>query len=116
MAQILRGLTVGGVDPHPGVAGEATGAGQPEIAEHFDDQLLDAVDVARGGVGTHGDRHDRIAHQLAGTVVGDVTTPVGADQLGPDGGRVDEHVLVLGPHPEGVDVAVLLKEEPVVTP
>ena len=41
MAAILRGRSAVGVDPHARVAGEAAGAGQAEVGERVDEQLLD---------------------------------------------------------------------------
>ena len=41
MAAILRGFGAVGVDPHAGVLGEPAGAGDTELAERVDQQLLD---------------------------------------------------------------------------
>ena len=48
-------------------------------------------------------------------MVGDVATPVDPQQFGPDSGRVDQHVLRLGPDTGGVHVGVLEQQQPVVS-
>ncbi len=49
-------------------------------------------------------------------MIGDVAAPVDGDQVGPDGGRLDQHVGRVGPDAERVDVRVLEQEQPVVGP
>ncbi len=54
MAAILRGGGPVGVDPHAGMAVERAGAGQAQVGEGVDHQLLDGVDVG-----------DRVGHPAA---------------------------------------------------
>ena len=48
------------------------------------------------------ERHDRVADDLAGPMEGDVATAVHPQQLGANRRRVDEHVRLVGVHPERV--------------
>ena len=48
MAAILRGSVAVGLDPHARVAVEPAGAGQPEVGQRVDEQLLDRADVGDG--------------------------------------------------------------------
>ena len=83
-----------GVDPHAWILVLAASPRQPEVGQRGDDDLLQPVHVRRpdGRVVGHGD--DRIGHQLAGPVVGDVAAPVGPLEHGADRRRVDQHVAV----------------------
>jgi hypothetical protein len=99
--------------PHPGVPGQAT-ASQLELRESVDHDLLDAVDVVRDRVRTHGNVEDQVADELAGTVVRDVATAVGTHDLGSDRRRVDQHVCGVAPYPDGEDVWMLEKQQMVV--
>ena len=115
MAQILRGAGPVGVDPHARVARPAARRGRPSSARVSITTCSIAVRRGAGterGAGGHVD--DRVADQLARPVVGDVAAPVGSHQLGPDRGRVDEHVGRVGVHPERVDVRVLEQQQVVV--
>ena len=100
--------------PDAGVTREAAGAGQAQIGEDVDHELLYRVDIEGDGIGAHGHRDDRVPDELAGPVVGDVPTSVGPHQLGAYGGRVDEHVGRIGPDPEREHVRVFKQEEVVV--
>jgi hypothetical protein len=59
---------------------------------------------------------DRVADELAGTVVRDVAAPIGVDELGSDRRRIDEHVGEIGARPHREDVGVLQQQQPVVGP
>ena len=74
-----------GVDPHARVLGEPSGA-DAEGGQRVDDELLDVADVP-GGTELVGDGEDRVADELARTVVGDVAAAADGDELGADGGR-----------------------------
>ena len=82
MAQILRGLGPAASTHTPGysVRRPATDA---ERRQRVDDDLFDVADVA-GSVELVGDGDDRIADELAGTVVGDVATSAHGNELGAD--------------------------------
>ena len=87
------------IDPHAGISGQPTDIGQPEVGEGIDDELLDRRHVG-DGVGhpppaLAGNRQDRIADQLPGAVIGDITPAVGPDEFCTDGRGVDEHVIEL---------------------
>ena len=112
----LAGTVSLGIQPHARVAAEAAGAGQAQIAQDVNDELLDAVNVAGRGVAAHGHRQDRVADELARSVIGDIAAPVAGYQLGADRGRVHEDVLGPRPHAEGVDVGMLQEEQPVIQP
>ena len=103
-----------GVDPDAGVLVHAAGAGQPEVGQRVDHHPLQAMHVpgARRGVVGHGD--DRVGHQLARPVVGDVAPAVGALERRTDERRVDQHVALVGMGPERVGVRVLEEQEVVV--
>ena len=68
-AQILRGASELGADPHAGEARQPADVGQPEVAEHVDDELLDRADVGHGvgdpAAALPGHGEDRVADQLA---------------------------------------------------
>ena len=93
MAQILRGLRPTGVDPHAGILGRAGRRLTPNVGERVDDHLFDVADVA-GGVELVGHVEDRVADELARTVVGDVATATHRHQLGADVGGLATQVVV----------------------
>ncbi len=100
----------GGVDPHPGIFGETAGA-DAERGEGVDDHLLDVADVA-GGIELVGDGEDRIADELARTVIGDVATAAHRDQLGADvGGLAPQVVGEVRPRSVGEHVRVLEEQQ-----
>ncbi len=80
----LAGPVAVRIQPHPGGPRDPAGAGQAEVGEGVDHQLLDAVDVTGYGGMAHGHRDDRVAGQLARPVVGDVAAPVGLDHSAPN--------------------------------
>ena len=55
--------------------------------------------------------NDRITHELAGTVVGDVATAIDAKHLRTDRVGIVDYVLGLRPHPQGVNVRVLEQQQ-----
>ena len=114
MAATLRGFGPSASSQTPGYSPDAGGAGQAEVGQRVDHHLLEAVHVgrSRGRVVGHGD--DRVGHQLARAVIGDVAAAVGPLEHGPDRGRVDEHVTVIGVRAERVGVRVLEDEQVVV--
>jgi len=89
---------------------QADGAAEPEITDCVDHELLDGVDGA-GTARSHRDIEDRIADELARTVIGDIATAVGVDKLCTDGLRIGKDVLGLGAHAEGVHMRVLEQEQ-----
>ena len=109
-----------GVDPHPGVLPQAPAAGQAQVGQRVDQELFDGAHVGDGvghaaGAAVLGRQgEDRVADELARSVVGDVTTPVGAGQLGTDRTRRHQHVAEVGPHAQGVDGWVLEEQQVVV--
>ena len=106
----LARVAAGGVDPHPRVLGEAAGA-DAERGERVDDHLFDVADVA-GGVELVGDGEDRIADELAGTVVGDVAAAAHGDELGADVGGVAAQVVgEVRPRPVREHVRVLEEQQ-----
>ncbi|MEI2706597.1 MAG: hypothetical protein V9E89_15410 [Ilumatobacteraceae bacterium] len=111
IAADLAWVGSGHPDPHPWVLGEDPGVVDPEIAEGGNDDALDGGHVA-GGVQRVMGVDDGVADELAGAVVGDVTTALDADQFGVDGGGVDAHVhRQIGARPVGEDVRVLQQQQ-----
>ncbi len=113
-----------GVDPDAGVVTQPPGVREPELAEAVDDHLLDRADV-RDGVGEPAatrpmlrrQGQDRIADELAGSVVRHVAAPVHADERGADGSRVDQDVgLEVGPRPVREHVGVLEQQQVLLVP
>ncbi|CAB4937743.1 unannotated protein [freshwater metagenome] len=77
-----------GIDPDSRVLLETTNVAKTEIGESVDDQLLDRTDIGHG-VGhssptLSGNRQDRIADELAGAVVGDVTPAISSHEFSAD--------------------------------
>ena len=70
--------------------------------------------MRRTGCRVVGDGHDRVRHELARAVVGDVPTPVGPLEHGADLRRVDEDVALVRVRPKRVGVRVLQEEQVVV--
>jgi hypothetical protein len=104
------------VDPHARVVVDAAGAGEADVGQRVDHDLLEGVDV-RGGVGDarlRRQREDRVADELAGAVVGDVATTAHLHELGADRRRGHEHVGEVGADAEGVGVRMLLEQQVVV--
>ena len=94
------------VDPHPGVLGQATGH-DAELGEYVDQQRLDRVDVLERTLGV-GQRQDRVADELPGTVVGDVASAPDGDEVGADRLWVAAQVVrQVGVASVGEDVVVL---------
>ena len=102
------------VDPYSGVLVHAARPRQPEIGQRLDDDPFEAVHVRRTGCRVVGHGHDRVRHELARPVVGDVPTSVGPLEHGADLRRVDEDVALVGVRPERVGVRVLQEEQVVV--
>ena len=70
-----------------------------------------------GDGGTISEVANRVAHQLAGAVIGDVATPVDLMDLGADGGgefRGDEDIGAVAEPPHGVGVGMLEQQQVVV--
>ena len=100
-------------DPHPhaGILRQHPHVGDAQLVERADDQCLDGRDVVRGTQRV-GHVDDRIADQLARTVVGDVAASLHRHEFGAHRHRVDPHVDVeVGPRSVGEDVWVLQQEE-----
>ncbi len=123
----LAGFVGADADPHAGVVGQTVGARQADVGQHVDDQLLDRAHVRDrvrhgrdraaplGAAGALvGEVEQRVAHQLAGAVVGDVAAAVRAHELGADRGRVDQEVVELTSPAEGEHVGVLEQQEVIV--
>ena len=113
----LAGPGPGRVDPHAGVAVHPARV-EPQAGQHVDEHLLQPPDVG-GGVGhpaapLAGDSEDRVADELAGTVVGDFAAPVGLHHLGPQGLHVGQQVPPLPPPAQGHHVGVLQQQQVVV--
>ena len=111
----LAGPVPLGFHPHPRVPVQATHVGQAQVAAHRHHDLLHGPDVGRG-VGhpaTPLSRkvEQRVADQLAGSVIGDVAAPVGLHHLGTDLGRRSQQVIQAGPQPERVDGVVLQQKQ-----
>ena len=110
-----------GVDPDARVLAQPAGPGQADVGQRVDEELFDRAHVG-DGVGQPvlpaaplgRKRHDRVADELARPVVGDVATPVGAHQVGPDVGGWHEDVAHVGPHAQRVDVRVLEQQQVIV--
>ncbi len=64
-----------GVDPHARIVRQPTGAGQAQLGERVDQQLLDRSDVLERALRVR-ERHDRVADELPGAVIGDVAAAV----------------------------------------
>ena len=103
IAAILRGVGPADVDPDTRIPAEPSGAGQAELGEGIDQQRFDRHDVAERALCV-GDREDRIADELPGTVIRDVAAAVDGDEVGADRGRVATQVggevgaLAVGEH------------------
>ncbi len=109
-ADLLR-LRAVGVDPDARVTAQSARAGDAEIAEGVDDELLEGVHVRWDRAEAEADVEDRVADELAWPVVGDIATPIGVDELGADRVGIDEDVLGPRPNPEGVHMRVLQQEQ-----
>ncbi len=79
-----------------------------------DDHVLHTPHVCGSCLGTKAQVHDGIDDQLSGTVVGHVPTTVGTLQRRTHAGWIDEHMLRIGPHAQGVNVRVLEQQQVVV--
>ena len=110
----LAGSSTTGVDPDPRIVAEPAGTRQAHVGQRVDDELLHGVHVVAGGARNRRHTDDRIADQLAGAVIGDVASPIGSHQLGPDRLRADQNVLGPSPHAERVDVGMLEEKQIVV--
>ena len=101
------------VDPDARELVDGGGAGQAEIGERADEHLLEGVDVRRrvGDTGDGRQGEDRVADELARSVVGDVAAAVGLDELGADLGGRHEDVAQVGPHTERVHVRMLEQQQ-----
>ena len=100
-------------DPDAAVAVVAV-RGYAEVGRRPDDRLLDAGDVVEHAEAAAGEVEDRIAHELAGAVVGDVPAAVGLGEPDAGGGAprfVPQHVFGVGGASEGVDGGVLEEKE-----
>ena len=75
----LRSAVVG-AQPDPAAAGDA-GGGDAEVGADRDQRLLDAAYVV-DDLDVVGQRHDRVADQLAGAVEGDLAAAVDVDDRG----------------------------------
>ena len=58
-----------------------------------------------------GQRHDRVAHELARAVVGHVAAPVGRLEVGAHVGRRHQQVRRIGLAPQRVDVGMLEEQQ-----
>ncbi len=114
MAAILRASGPPASSQTPGYSSSTVAPLQAEVGQRGDDDLLQPVDVRRTGRGIVGHRDDRIGHQLARTVVGDVPAAVGALEHRADLRRVDQHVALVGVGPQRVRVRVLEHQQVVV--
>ena len=92
MAAILRGVGPSASIQTPGYSRHRGGPGQAEVGQRGDHDLFQPVHVGRTGRRVVGHRHDRVGHQLAGPVVGDVAAPVGLLERGANRRRIDQHV------------------------
>jgi hypothetical protein len=103
-----------GVDPYARVLLDTRGAGQPQVAQRGDDQLLQSVHM--GGPSRRLVRHrqDRVHDHLSGPVVGDVAAPVRLLERGPHRCRIDQDMSAVGVGPQGEDVRMLEHQEVVV--
>ena len=111
MAQILRGSGPCGVEPHTGELVEPTGVGQPQFGERVDDQTLDVADVRRRPE-TVVDVDDRVADELAGTVVGDVAAALHRDEFRADRRRLAAQVgRQVGPAAVGEHVRMFEQQQ-----
>jgi hypothetical protein len=103
-------------DPH---AGKALGAfcGDPEVGKGRDQDVFqcayirDDITLPRAPLS---ERHDRVAHELAGAVIRDVAAPIRLDEIGTDRSGVAQHVLQLRARPQRVDVRMLEQQQVVV--
>ena len=103
-----------GPDPGPPVLWMAPGQDVP-VGAGADHGLLERGDELPD-VGLRGEVHDRIGHDLAGPVVGDVPSPVGLVDLEATAReplRRGNHVPAVGAPAQGQDGRVLEEEEPV---
>ena len=102
IAAILRsGRPVAGLQPDAAAAGDAS-RGDAEVAADRDQRLLEAAHVV-DDEHVVGQRHDRVADQLAGAVEGDLAAAVDLDHRGAVGGAL----VRLGALAGGVDGGVL---------
>ena len=103
------------VEPDPPVALQPSRAVESQVAEDLDEQVLEALHVRRGRAEPArpraAERQDRVADELSGTVVGDVTTPVGAAEFGTGGGGIHQQVRDGGPRTHRDDVGMLEQQQ-----
>lgn len=104
-AAILRLRGVFGSTQTPGHPRCRPTSVSPTAIQGVDQHLLQEPDVSRdvgqsAGVTPLGRQgQDRVRHQLAGTVEGDVAAPVHIDHLGADGRGIDQDVAPIAVAP-----------------
>ena len=114
MAAILRASDRPRVQPHPGYSSSLVAPVRPRSASVSMTTCSSRCTCAGPCCGVVGHGDDRVGHQLARPVVGDVAAPVGALQHGTHQRRVDQHMLLVRVLSERVGVRVLQDEEVVV--
>ena len=106
----------GRVDPYPRVAVPAPhpSLGHAERHQCTDHHVFDLTNVLWPAMRPVADAADRISHELAGSVEGDITATVDLDQFGPDVSRVHQDVCRIAVRAQRVDSSVLEQQEIVV--
>ena len=97
--------------PDAAASGNPAGVRQPELVHRCAIRACSRIRTQVDHVDRIGERDDRVADQLAGTVPGDPAAAVDVD----DRGAVDREIARLGPAAGGVDVGVLEQQNGVAT-
>ena len=96
----------------------AAGARHADVGQRVDDELLDRPHVCdRVGHATAAlsrDGENGIADELARTVVGDITTTIGLDEISAHARRVDQHVRQIRVNAQREHVRVFEQQQVVV--
>ena len=97
-SNIVRSGSTFSAHPHAGVTSRPVRT-DPEVGEGGDEHRFEPADI-RDHVALAGpplfERHDRVTDELTGSVVGDVATAIGIDELGADCRRITQHVGAVG--------------------
>ncbi len=115
-AYLAGAATALGAEPYTRVPIEPLSPLQAEVTEHVDDELLDPMDKGRHGSRPDGHVQHRVADELAGPVIGDVTAAVCLADLRPRLVDARQQVITAGSHSEGVHGGVLEEEQVVAGP
>ena len=106
------------VRPNAGIPAQSAAAAHPQVGQRVDEHLFQVAHVRRclgqSAAAATGQRQDRVADELAGTVVGEVAAAVDADAVGADLAGIDEQVGLICARTRSEDVVVFKQQQVVV--